>query len=69
MSHRVYLLPVWLRLWHWTNAVLMIVLAVTGASLHFADPALMLVPFSLAARLHNIAGLALVAAYAFFVVA
>jgi thiosulfate reductase cytochrome b subunit len=69
MSHRIYLLPLWLRLWHWTNAVLMIVLAVTGASLHFSDPALMLVPFSLAARVHDIAGLALVATYLFFVVA
>lgn len=69
MSGREYLLPLWLRLWHWTNAALMIVLAVTGASLHFADPELKLVPFSLAARLHDIAGLALVATYVFFVIA
>lgn len=69
MSHRIYLLPVWLRVWHWTNATLIITLAVTGASLHFSDPGLMLVPFSLAARIHNIAGLAFVAVYGFFVAA
>lgn len=69
MSQRVYLLPVWLRLWHWSNALLIITLAVTGYSLHFADPALPLVPFALAARIHDIAGFTLAALYGFFVVA
>ena len=69
MSERIYLLPVWLRVWHWTNAVLMLVLAATGASLHFAGANAMLVPFSLAAKIHDIAGVCLIATYAFFVVA
>lgn len=69
MSERVYLLPLWVRLWHWTNALLIITLTITGISLHFADPKLPLVEFSLAARIHDIAGLALMAAYAFFAVA
>jgi len=69
MTERIYLLPLWLRLWHWTNALLIIVLAITGASLHFAGPDMPLVPFSLARALHNVAGLALVAAYGFFVIA
>jgi thiosulfate reductase cytochrome b subunit len=37
MSDRIYLLPVWIRLWHWANALLIITLAITGISLHFAD--------------------------------
>jgi thiosulfate reductase cytochrome b subunit len=69
MSHRVYILPAWIRIWHWTNALLIVTLTMTGASLHFADPALPLVPFELAARVHNTAGLALVALYLVFVVA
>lgn len=69
MSDRIYLLPLWIRLWHWSNALLIITLSVTGFSLHFADPKLPLVEFSLAARLHQVAGIALVALYAFFVVA
>lgn len=69
MAHREYLFPLWRRLWHWTNALLILILAVTGMSLHFADPALPLVEFSLAVRIHNIAGVALIAAYVFFVVA
>lgn len=69
MSERIYLLPVWIRLWHWTNALLIITLAITGISLHFADPKLPLVEFSLAARIHDLAGIALVAVYTLFVIA
>lgn len=69
MSERIYLLPPWIRLWHWTNAALILTLAISGYSLHFADPSLPLVPFALAAKLHDIAGVSLVAAYSFFVVA
>lgn len=69
MSHRIYLLPVWIRVWHWSNALLIITLTITGASLHFADPNLPLVPFALAAQVHNVAGLTLAGLYAFFVVA
>lgn len=69
MSQRIYLLPLWIRLWHWTNALLIIALTVTGISLHFADPKLPLVEFSAAARFHQIGGLALVGLYVFFVIA
>lgn len=69
MTHRVFILPLWIRLWHWTNAALILVLTITGASLHFANPELTLVPFAAAARFHDIAGLALAALYGFFVVA
>jgi len=69
MTERVYLLPCWLRAWHWTNALLIITLAVTGASLHFAGAQMPVVPFSAARAVHNVAGVLLAAAYAFFVVA
>ncbi len=69
MSTRVYLLPLWLRAWHWTNAALILTLAVTGFSLHFSDPTLPLVPFAWAARVHDIAGVSLAALYSLFVVA
>ncbi|HEY0885529.1 MAG TPA: cytochrome b/b6 domain-containing protein [Ramlibacter sp.] len=69
MADRIYMLPVWLRVWHWTNAALIIALSITGASLHFAGSDLPVVPFRTARAVHNVAGLALAAAYAFFVVA
>lgn len=68
-NQRMYLVPFWVRVWHGINAVLILVLTVTGISLHFADPGRMLVEFSLAARIHDIAGVLLVAAYTFFVLA
>ena len=69
MTGRIYLLALWLRIWHWTNASLILLLIISGASLHFATPGSALVPFRFARSLHNIAGLALAAAYCFFVVA
>lgn len=70
MSQRVFILPLWIRLWHWANALLMILLTITGISLHFADPeASWLVPFELSARLHIVAGLAAAILYGFFVIA
>ena len=69
MAEREYLIALWIRIWHWTNAVLIIVLGVTGMSLHFADPDRLLVEFSLAVRIHNVAGVILIGAYVFFVIA
>lgn len=69
MSERIYLLPLWLRIWHWTNAFLIIVLGITGMSLHFASSGYAVVEFSLAVRIHDIAGVALLCLYAFFVIA
>lgn len=69
MTHRVFVLPIWIRVWHWTNALLILILIATGASLHFADSGLPLVPFELSARVHSTAGLALAGLYVFFVIA
>jgi len=69
MSERIYLLPLWIRIWHWTNAALIITLTITGISLHFAESNAALVEFSLAARIHDIAGIGLVTVYSAFVVA
>jgi len=69
MAEREYLIARWIRIWHWSNALLIIVLGVTGMSLHFASPDRLLVEFSLAVRIHNVAGVALIVTYVFFVIA
>ena len=69
MTNREYLIAPWIRIWHWTNALLIMTLGVTGMSLHFANPDLPLVDFALAVRIHNIAGVLLIGAYVFFVIA
>jgi thiosulfate reductase cytochrome b subunit len=69
MTERIYLLPLWLRLWHWTNAALILTLCATGVSLHFSRPGFVLIEFSWAVRIHNVAGVSLACLYAFFVIA
>ena len=69
MAERIYLIAPWIRIWHWTNALLILTLGVTGMSLHFSAPDRLLVEFSLAVRIHNIAGVTLIIAYLFFVIA
>ena len=68
MAEREYLIAPWIRLWHWTNAALIVTLGVTGLSLHFASPELPLVDFALAVRIHNTAGVLLIVTYLGFVV-
>lgn len=68
MTERAYIVPGWLRLWHWTNAALMILLMASGFSLHFADPALPLIRFDIARTLHNVSGIALTLLYAAYLV-
>ncbi len=69
MSERTYLFPAWIRFWHWLNAALILVLGMTGISLHFADPKLPLVDFELAVRIHNACGIALAITYLVFLIA
>ncbi len=68
MSPRVYILALWLRLWHWTNAFLIIIQTITGLSLHFARPGAFLMDFSLARGLHYFCGACLCVTYGVYVV-
>ncbi|MBC7952844.1 MAG: cytochrome b/b6 domain-containing protein [Rhodospirillaceae bacterium] len=65
-TERIRLLPLWLRLWHWTSAMLLLTLAASGISLHFATPNSLLIPFRVAREIHTIAGLIQAASYVFF---
>lgn len=66
MSERVYILALWLRLWHWTNAALILCLTASGLSLHYSAPAAALVDFSVARGVHNFCGIGLCVAYSVF---
>ncbi len=68
MSEKIYLYPLWTRIWHWINAVLFIALILTGVSLQYSDPNSPLIPFEPSVTWHNIAGIILIANYIFFVV-
>jgi thiosulfate reductase cytochrome b subunit len=70
MSHkteRLYLYPAWIRVWHMTNALLCLILIITGLSIQFSNPNTM-VQFKAAVSVHNIAGIILTISYvAFFI--
>lgn len=68
MSHREYLFPVWIRLWHWANALLFLLLLVSGLSLHYSNPGAAVLDFSLAQRIHNVCGILLCLNYGVFVI-
>ena len=57
--------PLWLRLWHWTNALLCLVLLITGLTLHYAQPALA-GQFRRIVLVHNSSGILLTLFYLMF---
>ncbi|MEO5364108.1 MAG: cytochrome b/b6 domain-containing protein [Magnetococcus sp. DMHC-8] len=62
----IELYPVWLRIWHWSNAGSFLMLIATGISLHFAGADVPLMPFDISLILHNIFGVFLTFAYLLF---
>jgi len=64
-SERLYLYPVWIRIWHMTNALLCLILIVTGLSMQFSNPSAG-VRFNAAVSVHNIAGIILAISYCLF---
>jgi thiosulfate reductase cytochrome b subunit len=65
----MYLYPAWIRLWHLFNALLIIVLIVTGISMQYTDKQdyVLVVGFARAVKWHNFAAILLTANYIFFV--
>jgi thiosulfate reductase cytochrome b subunit len=65
----MYLYPKWLRAWHVLNALLFLILIVTGLSMQYTDKenAAYVVGFSMAVKWHNFAAMALTINYIVFV--
>jgi thiosulfate reductase cytochrome b subunit len=64
-TEKLYLYPVWIRIWHWTNALLCLILIVTGLSIQFSNPSTM-VHFNAAVTVHNVGGILLSVSYVLF---
>jgi thiosulfate reductase cytochrome b subunit len=58
---KIILYPLSIRLWHWLNALGMIVLMLTGAQLRFPDHLTLFGSLGNVVRVHNIAGFAVAA--------
>lgn len=59
----VYLYPVWIRLWHLFNALLYLVLILTGLSMQYSNPEFPMLRFDLAVSIHNTSGILLTINY------
>lgn len=65
---KIYLYPLWLRIWHWTNATLFIILILTGITMHYSSLEHPIIPFKTARLIHNSAGILLVFMYIMFLI-
>lgn len=65
----MYLYPKWIRAWHFLNAVLFLILIVTGLSMQYTDKenASFVVGFAKAVKWHNFAAIVLIINYIVFV--
>jgi len=65
----MYLYPKWLRIWHVFNALMFLILLVTGLSMQYTDKENVsyIVGFAIAVKWHNFAALALTINYILFV--
>jgi thiosulfate reductase cytochrome b subunit len=66
MTDKLYIHPLPIRLWHWTNAFLFIALIVTGVQIRYIGQIDLGMKFGTAVRLHNYAGFALIAGFGFW---
>ena len=65
---KVLLYPLWLRIWHWFNASLFIVLIASGISMHYSDTNDLFLSFDVAMYTHNIAGVIISIIFIFYTV-
>ena len=59
-AEKVRMYPVWVRVWHWSNAILIVVLAYTGVRMHLGQRRGPIMSFETAFNVHNLAGSLLV---------
>jgi len=67
-KEKLYLYPIWLRIWHGLNAVSIIALIITGLSLQYSSIDSTILTFSKAVTFHNIFGILLAILFIPFIV-
>lgn len=65
---KIYLYPVWIRIWHVINALTFVLLILTGISLHFSGEGNAFIRFDLAVGMHNVAAIIITFNYGIFVI-
>lgn len=66
----MYLYPKWIRAWHTINAIMFLILIITGISMQYTDKenSSYIVGFAKAVKWHNFAALVLTASYVVFII-
>lgn len=66
MTKQIYFYPLWVRLWHLLNAIMCLILIITGLSLQYSSVDYTLIQFNYAVSIHNITGILLCFCYLFY---
>lgn len=66
MAGMIFHYPVWIRIWHWLNAIFCLLLIVSGISMQYSDPDSPFIGFEVAMRMHNVCGVLLSINYILF---
>ena len=66
-TKKYYLYPALIRIWHAINAIMFILLILTGISLHYSTTENSLIRFDISVAIHNIAALIVSVNFIFFV--
>jgi len=66
MTEQIYFYPIWIRIWHFLNAILCLLLIFSGFSLQYSNPEFSFINFRLAVSIHNFAGVSLTISYLLF---
>lgn len=66
-TRRIYLYPVWIRLWHTINALSFLLLVATGISMHFAKEN-NVIPFDISVAVHNVCAIILTFNYGIYLI-
>jgi thiosulfate reductase cytochrome b subunit len=65
---KIYLYPVWIRLWHVLNALMFLLLIFTGISLRYSSVDNALMRFDVAVAIHNVCAIIVTINYGVFVI-
>jgi thiosulfate reductase cytochrome b subunit len=65
-EEKIYLYPIYIRIWHLCNAAFCLLLILTGISMQFSNPKYPLIRFDVAVSIHNIFGILLTVSYFIF---
>jgi thiosulfate reductase cytochrome b subunit len=69
MKEGLYLYPLWVRLWHFINALLFLALICSGLCLQYSTAKFTFIPFRYAVSIHNISGILITAVFVLFLFA